>query len=62
MAQLYGKDVADNTRILYGGSANDKNIRELMAQPDIDGALIGGAALKVESYGEMVRGTKEVRG
>lgn len=62
VAQLYGADVAANTRILYGGSANEKNIRELMAQPDIDGALIGGAALKVESYGEMVRGTKEVRG
>jgi triosephosphate isomerase len=57
---LYGEAVAANTRILYGGSANDKNIRELMEQPDIDGALIGGAALKVESYGEMVRVTGEV--
>jgi triosephosphate isomerase (TIM) len=60
VAKLYGSQVAANTRILYGGSTNDKNIREIMAQPDIDGALIGGAALKVESYAEMVRGTAEV--
>ncbi len=60
LAELYGAEVAAGTRILYGGSTNDKNIREIMAQPDIDGALIGGAALKVESYAEMVRGTDEV--
>jgi triosephosphate isomerase len=60
VAELYGKPVAENVRVLYGGSTNDKNIREIMAQPDIDGALIGGAALKVESYAEMVRGTAEV--
>jgi triosephosphate isomerase len=60
VAELYGPAVAENTRILYGGSTNEKNIREIMAQPDIDGALIGGAALKVESYAEMVRGTAEV--
>ncbi len=60
LADLYGAQTAANTRILYGGSTNDKNIREIMAQPDIDGALIGGAALKVESYAEMVRGTAEV--
>ena len=58
--ELYGDSTADATRVLYGGSANDKNIRELMEQPDIDGALIGGAALKVESYGEMVRATSEL--
>ena len=60
VAELYGPKVAADTRILYGGSTNDKNIREIMEQPDIDGALIGGAALKVESYGEMVRVTAEV--
>ncbi len=60
VAELYGPKVAAITRILYGGSTNEKNIREIMAQPDIDGALIGGAALKVESYAEMVRGTAEV--
>lgn len=60
VAQLYGQGVADNTRILYGGSTNEKNIGEIMAQPDIDGALIGGAALKVESYSAMVRTTSEL--
>ncbi len=47
-------------RVLYGGSANEKNIAELMQQPDIDGALIGGASLKVESYGAMVKITGEL--
>jgi triosephosphate isomerase len=58
--ELFGDATADATRVLYGGSANEKNIRELMEQPDIDGALIGGAALKVETYGEMVRVTGAV--
>ena len=50
----------DATRILYGGSTNEKNIGEIMQQSDIDGALIGGAALKVESYAAMVRVTSEL--
>jgi triosephosphate isomerase len=54
VAALHGAAVANATRILYGGSANEKNIGELMQQPDIDGALIGGAALKAESYSAMV--------
>lgn len=62
VAALYGQTVADSVRVLYGGSANEKNIGELMQQPDIDGALIGGAALKVESYGAMVRVTGEMMG
>jgi triosephosphate isomerase (TIM) len=57
---LYGDAVADNTRILYGGSTNAKNIREIMEQPEIDGALIGGASISAESYGDMVRFTSEV--
>ncbi len=60
VAALFGDDVAENTRILYGGSANAKNIRELMEQSDIDGALIGGASLKVDDYAAMVRTTAEV--
>lgn len=62
VAELYGIAAADTVRVLYGGSTNEKNITELMQQPDIDGALIGGAALKVESYGEMVRLTSELYG
>ena len=59
-ADIYGTEVAANVRVLYGGSANEKNIAELMQQPDIDGALIGGASLKVESYGAMVKITGEL--
>ena len=58
--ELYGDATAAAVVILYGGSTNDKNIREIMEQPDIDGALIGGAALKLESYAEMVRITSEL--
>jgi len=54
---LYGDEVAQAIRIQYGGSANEKNIGELMAMPDIDGALIGGASLKVDAFVEMVRAT-----
>lgn len=57
LADRYGPDVAGATRILYGGSTNEKNITEIMQQPDIDGALIGGASLKVESYAAMVERT-----
>lgn len=55
LAELYGEEVAQAIRIQYGGSANEKNIGELMAMPDIDGALIGGASLKVDAFVEMVR-------
>jgi triosephosphate isomerase (TIM) len=55
LAKLYGEEVAQAIRIQYGGSANEKNIGELMAMPDIDGALIGGASLKTDAFSEMVR-------
>ena len=57
LAEIYGEEVAQAIRIQYGGSANEKNIGELMAMPDIDGALIGGASLKVDAFVEMVRAT-----
>jgi len=60
VGEFLGEEAAATIRILYGGSANDKNIGELMAKPDIDGALIGGAALKVESYASMVKTTSEL--
>ena len=59
ITQLYGATVAEAIRIQYGGSANEKNIGELMAMPDIDGALIGGASLKVDAFTAMVRITAE---
>ena len=54
LAGMYEKSVADATRILYGGSVKPDNIDDLMAQPDIDGALVGGAALKAESFARIV--------
>ena len=46
----YGHDTADNTTILYGGSCNAKNAKELFANPDVDGGLIGGASLKADDF------------
>ena len=60
--ELYGDSVAEATRVLYGGSTKPGNIAEIMQQPDIDGALIGGAALDGKSYGEMVQITSGVYG
>jgi triosephosphate isomerase len=57
LAALYGDAVSQQMRVLYGGSANAKNIGEIMQQPDIDGALIGGASLKAEEYAAMVHTT-----
>lgn len=50
IAQGYGQSVADQVRIQYGGSVKPENIADLMSKPDIDGALVGGASLDVESY------------
>lgn len=60
LQEIYGSEVAQSVRILYGGSTNAKNIGEIMLKPDIDGALIGGASLKVEDYASMVKTTAEV--
>ena len=49
----FGGTTADATRILYGGSAKPGNIKELMTQPDVDGALVGGASLKADSFAAM---------
>ena len=49
----FGAATADATRILYGGSAKPGNIKELMAQDDVDGALVGGASLKADSFAAM---------
>src|SRR5690606_8610183 len=50
IAAHYNTEVANNTTILYGGSCNAQNAKELFAQPDIDGGLIGGAALKAVDF------------
>ncbi len=55
LAELYEKNIASQMRILYGGSVNSDNVDALMAQPDVDGALVGGAALKPESFARIIR-------
>jgi len=50
MAAHYNQETADSVRVLYGGSVKPANAAELMSQPDIDGALVGGASLKVDSF------------
>ena len=50
IAEKYGKEVADNTSILYGGSCKPSNAKEIFAKPDVDGGLIGGASLKAEDF------------
>ena len=50
VAQKYGENSAEKLRILYGGSMKPTNSADLLAQPDIDGGLIGGASLKADSF------------
>ncbi|MDZ7346956.1 MAG: triose-phosphate isomerase, partial [candidate division KSB1 bacterium] len=50
LSGLYDEDTAQTIRIQYGGSMNDENAGELLAQPDIDGGLVGGASLKAASF------------
>jgi triosephosphate isomerase len=54
LAETYSKETAEATRILYGGSVKPENIKILMAQPDVDGALVGGASLEAESFAQIV--------
>jgi len=54
LSDLWGQDLAAGIRIQYGGSVKPNNVDELMAQPDIDGALVGGASLEVESFTRIV--------
>jgi len=58
LAQLFCTDTAEKTRILYGGSMNAANAAGLLAQPDIDGGLIGGASLKPADFASIVRAAK----
>ncbi|MBC7258600.1 MAG: triose-phosphate isomerase [Chloroflexi bacterium] len=62
VARLFGESVADRMRVQYGGSVKPGNIAEFMSQPDIDGALVGGASLKAEDFVEIVRLSAEAKG
>lgn len=54
IAELYDDSVADAVRIQYGGSVKSSNVVEIMAQPDVDGALVGGASLKADEFAKIV--------
>ena len=54
LAQALGNDLANGIRILYGGSVKPGNAKDLMAMPDIDGALVGGASLKPDTFAEII--------
>ena len=55
VAELFGQDAADKVRVQYGGSVKPGNAPELMAQPDIDGALVGGASLDADDFARIVK-------
>jgi triosephosphate isomerase len=52
--QWFGADAAERCRILYGGSVKPDNIASLVAQPDVDGALVGGASLDARAFSEII--------
>jgi triosephosphate isomerase len=55
VAAKYGDDVAGSVRVLYGGSVKAKNVGEIVAEADVDGALVGGASLKADEFGGICR-------
>lgn len=61
LAGLYGKEIARSVRILYGGSVTAANTAEYMNQPEIDGALVGGASLTASEFLSIVKQTSEIR-
>ena len=62
ISDMYGRDVAEATRIQYGGSVKPSNMAEFMSQPDIDGALVGGASLDVHDFASLVEIASGVKG
>ncbi|MFA5094679.1 MAG: triose-phosphate isomerase [Candidatus Omnitrophota bacterium] len=59
LAGMFGDEVASKIRIQYGGSVKPDNVKAIMAGPDIDGALVGGASLKVKDFAEIVKLSKK---
>ena len=55
LAERYGQETADGVRILYGGSVKSANVAAIMAQPDVDGALVGGASLDADEFAAICR-------
>jgi triosephosphate isomerase len=61
LSEIYNEATAEGIRIQYGGSVKPENIKQLIQQPDIDGALIGGASLKIDSFSRIVKICQEVK-
>jgi triosephosphate isomerase len=61
IAKLYNKDIAQEMRILYGGSVTADNAAEFVNQPEIDGALVGGASLKADQFLSIVKQTSKIK-
>ncbi len=61
LAEMFGDDIAQTIRVQYGGSVKPGNIAGFMEQPEVDGALVGGASLKADQFAEIVRITAQVR-
>ncbi len=61
LAKMYNNSVASEIRIQYGGSVKPENTTDLMSQPDVDGALVGGASLVVASFADIVKKASEVK-
>ena len=62
IAEEQGKNIAQDVRILYGGSVTAQNIAEFVKQPEVDGALVGGASLKASEFLGIVKQTAEIKG
>ena len=62
LAELYDEDLSQTVRIQYGGSVKPANAHDLLAQPDIDGALVGGASLKVDSFSSLIAEGAKAKG
>ena len=59
LKELFGEEKAGRVRVLYGGSVKPENAKGLLEMPDIDGALVGGASLKAESFSAIVKFDRE---
>jgi triosephosphate isomerase len=62
LGKVWSKSLAQDLRILYGGSVTSANIAEFVSRPEIDGALVGGASLKAEEFVSIVEKTAEIKG
>lgn len=56
LKKMYGAEISGSVRIQYGGSVKPDNIRELISEEDVDGALVGGASLKADSFAQIIKG------